>query len=514
MSSCSSFSSSAPIYAGSNKGGLLARNGGGDGDNSSSKMTAARMGCRAHMCIDISSSNFAARYAVFRCLLQRRGTVGLQRRGAVGLQRRGTILQKDSVGKSGSKRESMVRRLVVCALEGKEVYQPFRPPPVSVPASDSLSSATTTEEQLEILRERRGLWHEYAIIIPILSRAGFAPSMIDEATGMTGVEQNMIVVASQVRSSLKASGFDEEKLASFDVGGDQLLYELRILSTQQRKASAEFLLERKLGMKEANELARAVKDFGRRKGVEGWKDFTSAPGDCLAFACYRQSKEYRDEVDKETVLNKALDYAVSAGAKSKLQQALKRISGDNETSSQDEDFTERSHLQVFRLLEGEMAGAQLPMMLPIADATVKSLEEAPLRRTTGKGPFNVLEVDATSWKSWAALPGWAPIASSIAPVGVHFADSSSLPLQSNKTTGISKVTAGEPLLLVVDKGVTELDSDDSLFVVASEGSQELRIKAGSKIAESQVRSLGKVVIALRPAIPAAIPASEDQADWE
>jgi hypothetical protein len=50
--------------------------------------TAARMGCRAHMCIDISSSNFAARYAVFRCLLQRRGTVGLQRRGAAGLQKR------------------------------------------------------------------------------------------------------------------------------------------------------------------------------------------------------------------------------------------------------------------------------------------------------------------------------------------------------------------------------------------------------------------------------------------
>jgi hypothetical protein len=58
-------------------------------------MTAARMGCRAHMCIDISSSNFAARYAVFRCLLQRRGTVGLQRRGAAGLQRRGAAgLQK------------------------------------------------------------------------------------------------------------------------------------------------------------------------------------------------------------------------------------------------------------------------------------------------------------------------------------------------------------------------------------------------------------------------------------
>jgi hypothetical protein len=505
MSSSSSFSQ-APIYAGSIKGGLLVRNGGGNGrngrgngNNGGNSKETTRMACKARICI-ISSSNCAARYVV-RCVLQ---------------QRRGTVLRKEfgkiSSGSGKKKRESASKCLGVCsgALEGRDLYQPFRPPPPSVPPSDSLSSsAATTEEQLEILRERRGLWHEYAVIIPILNRAGFALSKIDEATGMTGVEQNMIVVASQVRSSLKTSGFDEEKLTYFDVGGDQLLYELRILSAQQRKASAEFLLEKKLGVKEANELARAVKDYERRKGPEARKDFTSAPGDCLAFAYYRKSKEYKDELDKETVLNKALDYAASEGAKSKLHEALKSCSY-GETSNLDEDLTERSHLQVVRLLEGEAAGGQLPMLLPIADATVKSLEEAPSRHATGKGPFNVLEVDVASWKAWAALPGWALITSSITPVGVHFADSSSLPLQSNKT-GVAKVTRGEPLLLVVDKGVTELDSDDdNLFIVASEGSQELKIKAGSKIAGSQVKSLGKVLIALRPPIPA----NEDQADWE
>ncbi len=135
-----------------------------------------------------------------------------------------------------------------------------------------------------------------------------------------------------------------------------------------------------------------MKEYERRKGLEGRKDFTSAPGDCLAFDYYRKSKEYKDEVEKGTVLNKALDYAVSEGAKSKLHEVLKRCSY-GETSNLDKDLTERSHLQVVRLLEGEAAGAQLPMLLPIADATVKSLEEAPSRRATGKGPFNVLEVD-------------------------------------------------------------------------------------------------------------------------
>ena len=55
------------------------------------------------------------------------------------------------------------------------------------------------------LRDRRGLWHEYASIIPLLARKGYSPAMIDEATGMTGVEQNMVVVAAQVWSPLTYS---------------------------------------------------------------------------------------------------------------------------------------------------------------------------------------------------------------------------------------------------------------------------------------------------------------------
>lgn len=55
------------------------------------------------------------------------------------------------------------------------------------------------------LRDRRGLWHEYASIIPLLARKGYSPAMIDEATGMTGVEQNMVVVAAQVLSPLTYS---------------------------------------------------------------------------------------------------------------------------------------------------------------------------------------------------------------------------------------------------------------------------------------------------------------------
>jgi hypothetical protein len=127
MCSSSSFSP-APIYAGSIKGGLRARNGGGNGDNGGNSKETTRMACKARICI-ISSSNCAARYVV-RCVLQ---------------QRRGTVLRKEvgkiSSGSGKKKRERASKGLVVCsgALEGRDLYQPFRPPPPCVPPSDSLS---------------------------------------------------------------------------------------------------------------------------------------------------------------------------------------------------------------------------------------------------------------------------------------------------------------------------------------------------------------------------------------
>jgi hypothetical protein len=141
---------------------------------------------------------------------------------------------------------------------------------------------------------------------------------------LTGVEQNIIAVASQVRNSLKASGFEEERLRYFDIGGEELLYELRILSATQRKGSAVFIIERRMSPKEACELARSVKDFNRRKNSEGFRDFTSAPGDCLAFAFYRQSRECQDGEETEALLQKALEVCISEKARAKIEETLRK----------------------------------------------------------------------------------------------------------------------------------------------------------------------------------------------
>lgn len=377
----------------------------------------------------------------------------------------------------------------------KGLYQPFRPPiTIQVP-----EGARTTEDQLEILRERRGLWHEYATLIPILARSGYTPSMIDEETGMTGVEQNIIVVASQVRNSLKASGFDESKLEFFDLGGGELLYELRILSAAQRKASAEFIMERKMSPKEACELARSVKDFSSRKNMPGFKDFTSAPGDCLAFAFYRQSTEFQNKDDVVAALEKALEVCVSDKAKAKIEQTLKAQS----TPAEEPEVAESVFLQVIRLLESDPVGTKLPTMLPVADATADSLEQVPAVSAQGQGVFNVFST--TVWPSWVPVPGWDNVVGAGAPVALNFPDASKLPLKSNKN-GVAKLV--EPTLVIVDKSVTQVDDSQSLYVVAQGDGQELSLLAPSKILEGRV--LGRVLLALRPPVPP----SEAPIEWD
>ena len=68
-------------------------------------------------------------------------------------------------------------------------------------------------------------------------------------------------------------GLSPPLLASFDLGGDTVLYELRVLAGKQRKEAAEYLAERQLDAKSAREVARAIKEFERRRKEPAWPHF-------------------------------------------------------------------------------------------------------------------------------------------------------------------------------------------------------------------------------------------------
>eukprot|EP00249_Psilotum_nudum_P024584 c29229_g1_i1 orf=453-1820(+) len=377
----------------------------------------------------------------------------------------------------------------------REVYQPYRPPATVVPGSSS--GNLSIEEQLEILRERRGLWHEYAAYVPLLYRAGFSPSMVDEATGLTGVEQNKIVVASQVRSSLKSSAMDESSLAYFDVGGADVLYELRILSSEQRKSAAEYIIDRRMDPKNARDLARAVKDYTRRKSGDGWDAFSIHPGDCLAFACFRQTKECKNDEERENYLNKGLSYVISEKGRAKLLQLMERGKEIQEPEKED-------RLKIIRLGPGEVADGYLPVLVPVVEPMLQEFEAAPTARALTEGPF-CIQRSHLPWKSWVALPGWDPLTSSLVPIAIPYPHAGTLPWKNKGRQELE-----EPILLIVDKGSKELQQD-SFFLVAEDGDR-LGVQLGTVVSETGGKALGKVVLVLRPPLQQSMEFNAE--DWE
>ncbi|PON55456.1 Rubisco accumulation factor [Parasponia andersonii] len=376
----------------------------------------------------------------------------------------------------------------------QQLYQPFRPPPSPLP---SQFRSLDTASRLEVLANRLGLWFEYAPIIPSLIQEGFTPPSIEEATGISGVEQNRLVVAAQVRGSLLQSKTDPDIVAAFDLGGAELLYEIRLLSVQQRSAAACYIAANGFDAKGAQDLARAMKDFPRRRGDKGWESFNYAhPGDCLSFMYYRQSREHKNPSEQRTAaLEQALKVAETEGAKSRVLQDLKDREGDREGAKG--EIGEAVRVPVVRLKIGEVAEASTVAVLPVCRAEEwEEVLEAPGGCRT-EGEFGVV-VAEKGWKRWVVLPGWEPVVRlGNGGVVISFRDARALPWKTNRWY------KEEAILVVADRERKEVAADDGLYLVAAngegDGGEGLKVVRGSVLKETSVKeSLGTVVLVVRP----------------
>ncbi|KAG9441479.1 hypothetical protein H6P81_017333 [Aristolochia fimbriata] len=361
-------------------------------------------------------------------------------------------------------------------------YQPFRPPPSRTP---DLSPDTI----LDTLRNRLGLWYDYAPLIAVLSHSyGFSPPSIEETTGISGVEQNRIVVASKVRESLLPS-LDSETLAYFDSGGDGLLYEIRLLSNTQRAAAARWLVERRSDTRGAQELARAIKDFPRRKGDHGWEAFTyTSAGDCLAYMHFRQSREYTNPSDVQAWLERAAEEAETEAAQTRIAEELRKLLGGEE--EEEDPVKVIVKVPVVRLKMGEVAESTSVMVLPVCEPNEGEIAEAPEFGTQGE--FGVV-VAEKGWRKWVVLPGWEPLVTSgPSTLAVSFPDARVLPWKANRWA------KEEPILVIADRGVKEVEMDDGFYLVNGDDGQ-LAVERGVQLKEKGVeKSLAGVVLVVRP----------------
>lgn len=321
------------------------------------------------------------------------------------------------------------------------------------------------------------------------------------------MEQNRLVVAAQVRDSLVQSNTDPDVLAFFDTGGAELLYEIRLLSATQRADTAKFIVERRLDAKGAQDVARAIKDFPRRRGEIGWEKFNYLiPSECLAYMYYRQAREYSNPSEERTsFLKMALDVAVSEDAKSVILRDLEGDSGETSTG----DGAVAVRVPVVRLKMGEVSEASSVVVLPVCRGVEKEREilEAPWECRT-EGEFGVV-VAEKGWESWVVLPGWEPVYGLRAGGGVvlSFGNARVLPWKVNR------MYKEEAILVVVDRRKKNVVLEEGFYLGTVEG-EGLKVEKGLALMERGVEEcLGSVVLVVRPPKEETDDQLSDE-DWE
>lgn len=325
------------------------------------------------------------------------------------------------------------------------------------------------QELLRKLRQKQGNWVEWGQAIAYLQKSGYNPQDIFEATGFEPIQQNQVVVGAQVYSSLEKAGASEATRAHYTTRGSDVLYELRLLTQEERAAAAELTFTHKLDLEEAREVAKAIRDFSYFRTLP--EGFTNHPGDAVAYQAWKLARQYTDLQERSRLIAKGLRFAHSQSARKHIEQLLV-------------DFTVVSQrpapLPPFYRFDTE---DELPRIVPVVGALplkVQELQAVPLVEELE--PFRIVKFAGE--QAWVALPGWQVLLAAEDPVTI-IATSDRFPSQNQAQPG--------PVLVVVDRSQREWN-DFSYFVVDNGGELDFQWFE----TQPELPILGKVIIIVRP----------------
>ena len=342
-----------------------------------------------------------------------------------------------------------------------------------LPSNPANSSDTTSQEEIETLvrslRQKQGNWVEWGKACTQLQKAGLSPQAIFEATGFEPIQQNQIIVGSQVYASLEQPEVPEEVRSHYTNRGSDILYELRLLTQPERAAAAELVLSQKLNADEAREVAKAIKEFSRFRTLpEGFSDH---PGDALAYQCWKLIRQKTDLQERSRLIAKGLRFAHSQSARQQIEQLLL-------------DFSvvpkKPAPIVPFYRFDSE---EELPRLVPVVGElplTPADIQAVPLVEAIE--PFRMVKFAGE--QAWVPLPGWQVVSSAEDPV-VILCNSDRLPSQPNSTP--------QPVLVVVERSVREWD-ENSYFVVDQSGQIEFQWFE----TKTDLPILGRIIVVVRP----------------
>ncbi|SRR5579883_73695 len=334
---------------------------------------------------------------------------------------------------------------------------------------DNTVDDNTTQELLRKLRQKQGNWIEWGLAIAQLQKVGYSPQMIFEATGFEPIQQNQVIVGAQVYNSLEKAGASEAVRSYYSTRGSDVLYELRLLTHEERAAAAELTFQHKLDLDDAREVAKAIKDFSRLRTLpEGFENY---PGDAVAYQCLKLARQNSDLQERSRLIGKGLRYAHTQTARQQIERLLT-------------DFTvvpkRPAPILPFYRLESE---EELPRLVPVVGElplTLQDLQAVPIVEAIE--PFRMVKFAGE--QAWVPIPGWQVILSAQDPVGI-LCNSEDLPNQTQTTPG--------RVLVVLDRAQRQWDAN-SYFVVDNSGQLDFQWFETTP----EVALLGRIIVILRP----------------
>lgn len=325
------------------------------------------------------------------------------------------------------------------------------------------------ERLLLLLRQKQENWISWGGACQQLQKVGYTPQVIFEATGFEPIQQNQIIVATQVYANIVSAGAAGAVLDRFQRTGSDILYELRILTQSERLIAAEFIVARSLDSTAANEVAKAMKDFSRLgKLPEG---FTRTAGDMVAYQYWKLAKQQTNVQERSRLIVRGLMFAETQSAREKIEQIL---TGTDATSQ-----AKAPILPIHRLEAEE----ELPRLVPLAGSLIGS---TPLRletwqqtpSITAQGIFGVSQLTTT--QEVVTLPGWSTLRKAVDPVAIM--------TQNDLPNGKQ-----ESVLLVIDRAAREWNQYSHFLFL--EGEEILM--GWFKESPTQLL-LGQLILMLRP----------------
>lgn len=344
----------------------------------------------------------------------------------------------------------------------------------ATPQNDPNSDSSTEENAealalLQQLRRKEGTWVEWGQAISALQKAGYKPGQIFEETGIEAVQQNQIVVAAQVYTSIANAGTPEPVRQYFQQKGSDRLYEFRILTQPERAAAAEFVVSQNLDADDARELAKALKDLSRMRMLPD--GFSNQPGDAVAYQCWKTARQQNDLQERSRLIAKGLKFAQTPEARQNIEQLLTDFS-----------VTPKRHapmLPVYRLESAE----ELPRIIPVVGElplTAADLQAVPIADETE--PFAMVKFAGAG--AWVPVPGWQVVRRAEDPVGIL-----------SRSDRLPKPLSGklETVLAIVERAERQWNAD-SYFIAEIDGQLQMQWFETTP----EVALLGRVILIVRP----------------